>query len=111
MPGFTRLWIVNFSSRHQRLQHVGQHLGIRTSRQSTLLRPAQFCRRDHLHGLGDLPRVGHAANAPPDVENVWHGSVVSLQSPVVSHSSLAVVVSHWPLAVGLTLIAKSQELT
>jgi hypothetical protein len=72
MLRLTRLRIVNFRPRHQRLQHIGQHLRIRTRRQGPFLRPAQLRRRDHLHGLGDLPRVDHAANAPPNVENVRH---------------------------------------
>src|SRR5262249_19408389 len=33
---------------------------------------AQLGRRDHLHGLGDLPRVSHAADASPNVEKVRH---------------------------------------
>jgi len=33
---------------------------------------AQLGGRDHFHGLGDLPRVDYAANAPFDVENVGH---------------------------------------
>ena len=66
------LGIVNLRARHQRLQHIRQHLRIRTRRQRALLRPPQLRRRDHFHGLGDLPRVDHAADAPPDVENVGH---------------------------------------
>ncbi len=49
----------------QRFQHAGDHPRIRPGRQRTLLCAAQFRRRHHLHGLGDLPRVLHAANAPP----------------------------------------------
>jgi hypothetical protein len=49
----------------QRCQHTGDHPGIRPGRQCPLLRAAQFRRRDHLHGLGDLPRVFHAADATP----------------------------------------------
>src|SRR5262249_45017424 len=36
------------------------------------LRAAQLGRRDGLHRLGDLPRVDHAADTAPDVENVGH---------------------------------------
>jgi len=45
--------------------------------ESTLLRAAQLGRRDHLHGLGDLPRVFHAADATPEIEYVSHFSVRS----------------------------------
>ena len=72
--------IVNFCARDERLEHVREHLRVGTSGQRAFLRTAQFCRRDHLHGFGDLPRVGHAANAAPDVENVCHVSVVGLWS-------------------------------
>ena len=72
--------IANFCARDERLEHVREHLRIGTRRQRTILRPAQLRRRDHFHGFGDLPRVGHAANAAPDVENVCHGSVVGLWS-------------------------------
>src|SRR5580700_2219888 len=72
MLRLTRIRIVDFRSRHQRLQDVGQHLCIRARRQSALLSAPQFSRRDHFHGLGDLPCVGHAADTAPDVENVSH---------------------------------------
>src|SRR5579872_6210070 len=65
-------FVVNIRARHQRLQYIDQHLRVRTRCQGTLLRLAQLCRRNHLHGLGDLPRVFHAADTPPDVENVCH---------------------------------------
>ena len=44
----------------QRLQHAGDHFGVWPGRHRPLLRAAQLGRRDHLHGLGDLPRVFHA---------------------------------------------------
>ena len=47
------------------LEHAGHHPGIRTGSKRTLLRPAQLCRRYHLHGFRDLPRIFYAANAPP----------------------------------------------
>src|SRR5580704_563791 len=72
MLRLTRIRIIDFRSRHQRLQDVGQHLCIRARRQSALLSAPQFSRRDHFHGLGDLPCVGHAADTAPDVENVSH---------------------------------------
>jgi hypothetical protein len=77
------LRIVDFGARHQRLKHVGQHLGVRPRCQRAFLRLAQLGRRDRLHGLGDLPRVDHTANAAPDVENVCHcqSSATSNQKP------------------------------
>src|SRR5229473_3212802 len=72
MLGLTRLRIINLGPRHQRLQHIAQHLRVRTRSQGAILRPAQLGCRDHLHGLGDLPRVDHAANPPPYIENVCH---------------------------------------
>src|ERR1700687_4764177 len=56
----------------QRTQHVGQHLRIGTGGQSAFLGAAELGSRDHLHGLGDLPRALHAADTAPDIENVSH---------------------------------------
>src|SRR5579863_5684000 len=78
MLRLARLRIVNLRARHERLQHIRQHLRVRTRRQRALLRPAQLRRRDHLHGLGDLPRVNHAANAATDVENIGHETLLWL---------------------------------
>jgi hypothetical protein len=64
--------IVDIGASYQRFQNVGQHLRIGTARERAFLRAAQFRRRDGLHGLGDLPRVDHAADSAPDVENVGH---------------------------------------
>ena len=50
---------------HQRFQHVGDHLRVGPRLHRALLRTAQLGRRNHLHGLGDLPRVLHTADAPP----------------------------------------------
>src|SRR5262249_14681143 len=74
MAGFAGNRIVNLSARHQGLENVGKHLGVRTRRQSPFLRPAQLGCRAHLHGLGDLPRVLHAADPAPDIEKVRHDS-------------------------------------
>jgi hypothetical protein len=49
----------------QRFQHAGDHPGVGPGRERPLLRAAELGRRDHLHGLGDLPRVFHAADATP----------------------------------------------
>ena len=49
----------------ERLQDAGNHLRVGPRGQGALLRAAQLGRRDHLHGLGDLPRVFHAADATP----------------------------------------------
>ena len=46
-------------------QHAAQHTAVWTRPDDAILRAAQLGRRDHLHGLGDLPRVFHAADATP----------------------------------------------
>ncbi len=60
-----RLAIVPLASS---LRHIRQHalddLRVRTRRQHTVLSAAQLRRRDHFHGLGDLPRVLDRANSP-----------------------------------------------
>ncbi len=67
-------WIDEIGALHHRLQNVGEHLRVGPRRQRALLRAPQLGRRHHLHGLGDLPRVLHAADAPPNVAYVRHGS-------------------------------------
>ena len=47
-------------------------LRIRTRRNHALLRAAQFGRRDHFHGLGDLLRVLDRADAPPEIDQTRH---------------------------------------
>src|SRR6185437_2846474 len=64
--------IVGFGPRDQRFQDIRQHLRIWTRSQGALLSAAKSRSGDHLHGARDLARVDHAANAPPDVENVGH---------------------------------------
>jgi ABC-type transporter lipoprotein component MlaA len=61
------LRIIDISPRHQRLQNIGQHLGVWARRHGAFLCTPQLGCGDHLHGLGDLPRVAHAADSPPDV--------------------------------------------
>ena len=56
----------------QRAQDVGNHQRVRPGRQRAFLCAPQLGRRDHLHGLGNLARVLHAADSPPDVANVRH---------------------------------------
>ena len=51
--------------RAQPIEVVAEHLGVRPRLHRAVLRAAQLGRRDHLHGLGDLPRVLHTADAPP----------------------------------------------
>ena len=75
-PGFGSTRSVRLTSE---LQDVGQHLRVRTRRQGAFLGATQLGRRNHLHGLGDLPRVLHAADASPNVEYVCH--VVLRRSP------------------------------
>ena len=74
--------IVGVGARDQRLEDVGQHLRIRTRSHGSLLRAAQFGGGHGLHSLGDLPRVDHAADTAPDVENVGHKFAVSCQLSV-----------------------------
>ena len=87
MAGLAGFGIVNLCPRDQRFEDVGEHLRIRTRRQRAILGPSQLRRRHHFHGFGDLPRVGHAANAAADVENVGHGSVVGRESLVSGRQS------------------------
>ncbi len=56
----------------ERFQHVRDHLGVGPGEHGSLLRAAQLGRRDHLHGLGDLPRVLDTADASPKIEYVCH---------------------------------------
>src|ERR1700723_3854406 len=74
--------IVDLGPGDERLEHVREHLRIRTRGHRRFLRAAQFGGRDGLHGLGDLPRVDYAADAPPDVENVCHFSGLSSPASV-----------------------------
>src|ERR1019366_9132532 len=93
--------VVDIGSRHERFENVGEHLRIGTRGERALLGAAQLRRGDGLHGLGDLPRVDHAADAAPDVENVCHKSATG----------------HWLLASGEhvhidgSLVARSQQPT
>src|SRR5690242_16493592 len=95
MLRLARLRIVDLGPRDQGFQDIGQHLRIRTRGQGALLRAAQFGRGDHLHGLGDLPRVDHAADTPADVENVCQ-AVLSSQLSVLSYtSSVRALTQNW----------------
>src|ERR1019366_8345356 len=88
--------VVDIGSRHERFENVGEHLRIGTRGERALLGAAQLRRGDGLHGLGDLPRVDHAADAAPDVENVCHKSVASCQYPVPRNTKTG----YWVLATG-----------
>ena len=59
------LGLVDVDAARERLEHAGDHLGVGARGHGPLLRAAQLGGRDHLHGLGDLPHVFHAANAAP----------------------------------------------
>src|ERR1700753_458844 len=67
-----RLLVKNVDTAPERFKDAGDHLGVGTRGERTLLRTAQYSRRAHLHGLGDLARVLHAANAPSEIEYVCH---------------------------------------
>src|SRR5438270_7763176 len=89
MTRLSRLGIVDISSRDQRLENIAQHLRIGARGHGAFLRTAQFCGGDGLHRLGNLPRIDHAADSAPDVENVSHESVFSSQLSVFSFQSSA----------------------
>src|SRR5260370_41907230 len=55
-------------------QDLAQHGPIGTRRQRPFLSLAQPGGRDHFHGLGDLLRVPHRTDAPPDVNQTWHAT-------------------------------------
>jgi hypothetical protein len=74
------LLVVEIDAAAERLEHAGDHARVGPRRQGALLRAAQLGRRDHLHGLGDLPRVFHAADAAPEIEYVCHFSSSVLSS-------------------------------
>ena len=59
------LLVVEIDAARERLQDAGDHARVRPRRQRSLLRLPELGRRDHLHGLGDLPRVFHAADSAP----------------------------------------------
>ena len=58
--------------RHVR-EHLPQQRPVWSRGDHAVLRAAQFRRRDHLHGLGDLLRVFDRADAPPDIDQARHG--------------------------------------
>ncbi len=64
MPDLSGFRINQLNAPLQRLQHADQHLLVGPCVQRPFLGAAQFGRRDHLHGLGDLARVFHAADSP-----------------------------------------------
>ena len=66
--------IVEFGAGDQAFEDVRHHLRVGAGGHGAFLGAAQFGGRDHLHGLGDLPRIDYAADAALDVENVGHVS-------------------------------------
>jgi hypothetical protein len=50
------------------VQHALHPLGEGAGPDDAILSAAQLRCRDHLHGLGDLLRRFHRANAPPEVK-------------------------------------------
>src|SRR2546428_8097909 len=56
----------------QAVQHARHLPGARPRAHHALLGAAQLRRRDHLHGLGDLLRRFHGADAPPDIDQRRH---------------------------------------
>ena len=72
MLGLAGLGIDHVGALTSELQHVGQHLRVGTGGQGAFLSAAELGGRDHLHGLGNLPRALHAADTAPDIQNVRH---------------------------------------
>src|SRR5450755_3130682 len=89
MSQFSGARIVKVHTRNQRLEHIGEHLRIRTRCKSPFLRTPQLRGGHHFHGAGNLPRVDHAANATPDVENVGHGKALLAVSSWLSQTYFA----------------------
>ncbi len=56
-------------------QHFAHQIGVGTRRNDALLGAAQFRGRDHFHGLGDLLRVFHGADAPPQIDQTRHSEL------------------------------------
>ena len=57
-----------------------QHRRVGARGEHAVLRAAQLRRRDHLHGLGDLLRVLHRADAAPDVDQAGHRLTCAVSS-------------------------------
>jgi hypothetical protein len=75
--GQQRVGLLGNSSR-QTVQNSKHLPGIGTSRNNPILSFAQSCRRDELHGAGDLLDILGAADAAPDVTYIRH----SLPGPI-----------------------------
>ena len=76
---FGRVLVAGDGRRHV-AQHLAQQRAVGTRGDGAILRTAQFRRRDHLHGLGDLLRVFDRADAPPDIDQTRHW-ILPLGSP------------------------------
>ena len=64
--------------RGQILQDGFKLFSVRPRGQCRFLRSSQSCRRDHLHGLGDLLNILDRRDAFPDLFQSSHMSVVQL---------------------------------
>ena len=62
----------DIDARGNRRQHFAQRSGVRPRAEDTFLCTAQLRGRDHLHRLGDLLRVFHAADPASNVDRAWH---------------------------------------
>src|SRR5215217_7614915 len=58
-------------------EHLAHVLRVRPRRLRGALRTTQLCRRDHLHGLGDLLRRLHRGDAVTQILQRRHGSTFS----------------------------------
>ncbi len=58
-----------------------QRGAVRARGDHAILRAAQLGGRNHLHGLGDLLRIPHRADAPPDVDQARHAPAPAAAPP------------------------------
>src|SRR5450759_547428 len=93
------LMVVAGDGRRQVAEYLAQERAVGPCPDGAILRTAQFRRRDHLHGLGDLLRIFDRADAPPDIDQTRH-ELVPLGSPPGSELKApiraATVRERWP---------------
>ena len=73
MDDLAGLVVVEVGAADEGFEDVDEHLRVGAGGEGALLGAAQLGRRDHLHGLGDLPRVFYTADAAAEIEDVCHG--------------------------------------
>ncbi len=65
MEDLAALLVVEVGAADEGDEDVGEHLRVGAGLHGAVLGAAQLGGRDHLHGLGDLPRVLDTADATP----------------------------------------------